>query len=234
MTKKFRVLYIITLFLLTYHSAYPQERMDRDTNGVSETICIRNDFVVNIEYPNFLVSIIAHIAGINTDSLKFVEWDIRTPSLHSFLIHLTDDNERRWLEIASDSSFPSFVKLPLEKRTELTPGTINFFGNALEFLRNTGVDTLYGTFAYGKDTLGASMVHLNSDTNNGSVATTLSRIRMWNEKTGKDYYSADVTAATQEGYTTFRNITIFLKKKGIILRLTSARVTVVRSNYPSK
>jgi hypothetical protein len=35
---------------------------------------------------------------------------------------LTDDDEHWWFEIASDSAFPSFVKLPLEDRTILAPG----------------------------------------------------------------------------------------------------------------
>ncbi|MGD0590643.1 MAG: hypothetical protein ABSA44_07595 [Bacteroidota bacterium] len=226
-----RLVCFIALLLLAFHSSYSNDIEVRDTTGIAETICITNEFAVDIEYPNFLVSILAHIAGINTDSLKFVEWDIRAPSLHSFLIHLTDDNERRWLEIASDSSYPSFVKLPLEKRTVLVPNTINFFGKALQFLRNMGADTLYATFAYGQDTLGASMVHLSRCTDTVSVITTISHIQMWNKKTGKVYYSAEVTAVTHEGYTTFRNIKIYLKKKGIILRLTSVHITVKSSKY---
>jgi hypothetical protein len=138
-----RLVCFIALLLLAFHSSYSNNIEVRDTTGITGTICITNEFKVNIEYPNFFVSILAHIAGINTDSLKFVEWDIRAPSLHSFLIHLTDDNERRWLEIASDSSFPSFVKLPLEKRTVLAPNTIDFFGKAMQFLRSVGASIPY-------------------------------------------------------------------------------------------
>ena len=74
-------------------------------------------------------------------------------------------------------------------------------------------------------------VHLSASTDTNSLVTTLSHIETWNERTGEAYNSAEVTAATQEGYTAFRNIKVFLKKKGIIFRLTSVRVTVVRRKY---
>ncbi len=146
-------------------------------------------------------------------------------------LHLTDDDEHRWFEIVSDSAFPSFVKLPLEDRSELAPSALNFFMNALQFFRNIGTDTLYATFEYGEDTLGASVSHLCGSQNNNSVVTTLSHIETWNKRTGEEYYSSDVTAETQDGYTAFRNIKVFLKKKEITFRLTSARVAVVRTKY---
>jgi hypothetical protein len=222
---------VIALLLFASHRSHSDERGARDTTGVAETICITSDFAVDIEYPNFLVSLLAHLAGAHTDSLKFVEWDIRTPFLCSFLLHLTDDNEHRWFEIASDTAFPSFVTLPLEDRTVLAPSAINFFRNALQFFRNTGTDTLHATFEYGHDTLGASVFHLSASTDTNSLVTTLSHIETWNERTGEAYNSAEVTAATQEAYTAFRNVKVLLKKKGIIFRLTSVRVTVVRSTY---
>jgi hypothetical protein len=199
--------------------------------GVAETICITNVFAVDIEYPNFLVSVLAHLAGVHTDSLKYVEWDTRTPFLSSFLLHLTDDDEHRWFEIASDSAFPSFVKLPLEDCTILALSALNFFSKALEFFRSTGTDTLYATFEYGHNILGASVSHLSSFTDSGSMVTTLSHLETWNKRTGEEYNSAEVTAVTQDGYTTFRNIKVFLKKKKIILRLKSVSITVVRSKY---
>jgi len=184
---------------------------------------------VDIEYPNFFVSVLAHLAGVHTDSLKFVQWDIRTPILSSFLLHLTDDGENRWFEIASDSMFPSYVKLPLEDRTVLAPSAIIFFNKALQFFRSTGTDTLYAIFEYGQDTLCASVFHLSGSTDTGSVVTTHSHIETWNKKTGEEYNNAEVTAVTQDGYTTFSSIKVFLKKKKITFRLTSALVTVVRT-----
>lgn len=153
------------------------------------------------------------------------------PFLSSFLLHLTDDKEHRWFEIASDSAFPSFVKLPLEDRTALAPSAIDFFRNALQFFRNTRTDTLHATFEYGDDTLGARMFQLSGSTDSCSVVTTLSDIEAWNARTGEEYNSAEVTAQTQDGYTAFRDIEVLLKKKGIVFRLTSVRVTVVRSKY---
>jgi hypothetical protein len=185
---------------------------------------------VDIEYPNFFVSVLARLAGIHTDRLKFVEWDIRTPSVSSFLLHLSDDNKHRWFEIASDSSLPSFINLPLEDRVVLAPSALNFFMKALEFFRTTGTDTLRATFEFGRDTLGATVVHPSQSIDTCSSITTFSHLETWNKRTGEEYNSAEVTAVTHEGYTAFRAIKIFLKKKEIGLRLTSVRVMVERSN----
>lgn len=222
---------LIAFLMFIYHHSYPSGIDVHDTSGVAETICITNVFAVDIKYPNIFVSVLAHLAGVHTDSLKFVEWDIKTPFLSSFLLHLTDDDEHRWFEIASDSAFPSFVKLPLEDRTILAPSALNFFKHALEFFRNTGTDTLHATFEYNQDTLGASVFHLPGCNDTGSHITTFSHIETWNKRTGEQYNSAEVTAVTQDGYTIFQQVTIFLKKKKITLRLASARVTVVRSKY---
>lgn len=226
-----RVVCLFALLLFVSLRSYPYEQGPRDTTGVAETICITTQFAVDIEYPNFLVSVLAHLAGAHVDSLKFVEWEIRTPFLSSFLLHLTDADEQRWFEIASDSAFPSFIKLPLEDRTALAPSALNFFRNALQFIQSTGTDTLHATFEYGQDTLGASVFHMPGSTDTGSVVSTVSHIETWNERTGEAYNSAEVAAVTQEGYTAFRTIKIFLKKKEIVFQLTSVRVTVVRSKY---
>jgi hypothetical protein len=130
-----KLVFFIALLLLASYRSYTSGSDARDTSGVAETICITNVFAVNIEYPNIFVSVLAHLAGVHTDSLKFVDWDIKTPFLSSFLLHLTDDDEHRWFEIASDSEFPSFVKLPFEDRTILTPSALNFFKLALEFFQ---------------------------------------------------------------------------------------------------
>jgi hypothetical protein len=222
---------LISLLLFAPLCSYPHGCGARDTTAVAETICITNDFAVDIEYPNFLVAALAHLTGIHTDRLKFVEWDFRTPFLSTFLLHLTDDGEHRWFEIAGDSAFPSFVKLPLEKRTALAPSALNFFGNALQFLRNTGTDTLRATFEFGRDTLGATVFHTSRSTDSCSLVTTLSHIETWNKRTGEAYNTAEVTAVTEGGYTAFRNINIFLKKKEITLRLTSVHISVVKTKY---
>jgi hypothetical protein len=73
--------------------------------------------------------------------------------------------------------------------------------------------------------------HPSGSAYTGYPVTTISHIETWNKKTGEEYNSAEVTAVTEEGYTAFRDIKIFLKKKRITLRLTSARVTVERSKY---
>jgi hypothetical protein len=223
---------LFAFFFLFPLCSYSHECGVRDTAAAAaETTCITNDFAVEIEYPNFFVSILARLAGVHTDRLKFVEWDVRTPSLSSFLLHLSDDDKHRWFEIASDSSLHSFIKLPLEDRVALAPTALSFFTKALEFFRTAGTDTLRATFEYGRDTLGALVVHSSQSTDNRSCVTTLSHLETWNKRTGEEYNSAEVTAVTQEGYTAFRAIKIFLKKKEITLRLTSVSVKVERSIY---
>jgi hypothetical protein len=222
---------VIVLLLFTPFSSLPQASGPRDTPEPGETICITNEFAVDIEYPNFIVSILAHLAGVNTDRLKYVEWNSRTSSPFSFLLQLTDDDEHRWFEIASDTTFPSFVKLPLENRTALAPSALSFFSKALQFFGRTETDTLRATFEYGKDTLGASVFHCSRSADTTSLVTTHSHLETWNKRTGEAYNSAEIVSVTQEGYTTFRSINIFLKKKGILLRLTSVRSSVVRTTY---
>jgi hypothetical protein len=222
---------LFALFLLVPPCSYSHESGVRDTAAAAETTCITNDFAVEIEYPNFFVSVLARLAGVHTDRLKFVEWDVRTPSLCSFLLHLSDDDKHRWFEIASDSSLPSFIKLPLEDRVLLAPSALNFFMKALQFFRTTGTDTLRATFEFGRDTIGAIVVHSSQSPDACSSLTTLSHLETWNKRTGEEYNSAEVTAVTEDGYTAFRAIKIFLKKKEIALRLTSVRVKVERSIY---
>jgi hypothetical protein len=226
-----RLVCLLAILLYDYVPSYPQANAASDTTGAVETMCITSDFAVDFEYPNFLVSIFARLAGVHTDRLTFVEWDMRTPAVRSFLLHLTDDAEHRWFEIASDSIFPSFVKLPLEDRSDLAPSALNFFTKALLFFRTTGTDTLQATFEYGKDTLGAMVFHLPMSPVTSSIVTSLSHLETWNRRTGEAYNSAEVTAVTQEGYTAFRNIKIFLKKKAITLRLTAVRISAVRTRY---
>lgn len=226
-----RVACLIASLVFAFNRSYPDGPGVRDTTGLAETISIRSDFAVDIEYPNFLVSVLAHLAGAHTDSLKFVEWDIKTPFLRSYLLHLTDENDQRWFEIASDSAFPSFIKVPLEDRTDLVPSAVDFFRDALAFFRNTSSDTLHATFVFGHDTLSASVFHSSASMDSGSVVTTFSHIETWNKRTGEEYNSADVIATTQDGYTTFRHIKVFLKKSSIVFQLASVRVTVIRSRY---
>jgi hypothetical protein len=221
----------MALLLFASPCAFPQATGPREmTDGVG-TIRITSDFAVDIEYPNFIVSVLAHLAGVHTDRLRFVEWDTRSTSPTSILLHLTDDDEHRWFEIASDSVHPSYVKLPLEDRTALAPSALSFFMNALQFFGSTETDTIRATFEYGRDTLGAIVFHCSRTTDTSSLVTTLSHLETWNKRTGEAYNTAEVTSVTQEGYTAFRSIKIFLKKKRITMRLTSVRTSVVFTKY---
>jgi hypothetical protein len=223
-----RLVWLCALVLLASGSSHPGERSACDTTGTAETICITSEFAVEIEYPNFVVSILAHLTGAHIERLTLVEWDIRTPVLSSFLLQLTE-GESRWLEIASDSAYPSFVKLPREDRTLITAGALNFIKDLIRFFQGPRADTLHAVFEYSRATLRARAFQQFASIDSGSHVTTVSRVETWNALTGEDYINGEVTAVTQEGYTAYPDIRISLKHKDITMRFNPLHVGVVRS-----
>ena len=223
-----RLVCLIVLTLLASQLSRPDDRARRDTSGTAETICITSNFSVAIDYPNFVVSILAHLTGAHIESLTLVEWDIRTPVLNSFLLHLTEGTDQ-WLDIASDTAYPSFVKLPREDRTVITPRALKFIKTLMKFFRNPRADTVHGEFEYGRDTLGARAFQQFSSVEPGFLTTTVSRVETWNESTGEDYISGEVRAITQEGYTYYPDIRIALKNKNIKMHFTPVDVNVART-----
>jgi hypothetical protein len=223
-----RAVCLVLLTLFAPHLSRPAQRSARDTSGAAETICITSNFSVAIDYPNFVISILAHLTGAHIESLTLVEWDIRTPVLNSFLLHLTEGTDQ-WVDIASDTAYPSFVKLPREDRTVITPRALKFIKSLMRFFRAPRADTLHGEFEYGRDTLGARAFQQFSSVEPGFLTTTVSRVQTWNESTGEDYISGEVRAVTAEGYTYYPDITISLKNKKISMRFTPVDVNVART-----
>ena len=223
-----RLICLIVLVLFASPRSHPGERNARDTTGAAETICITSNFSVEIDYPNFVISILAHLTGAHIESLTLVEWDIRTPVLSSFLLHLTEGQDQ-WVDIASDTAYPSFVKLPREDRTTISPRALKFIKGLMRFFRTPRADTLHGEFEYGPDTLGARAYQQYWSVEPGFQTTTVSRVETWNESTGEDYISGEVRAATQAGYTYYTDIRISLKNKNINMRFTPVDVTVART-----
>ena len=219
---------LIILSLFASHLSRPGERGARDTAGAAETICITSNFSVEIDYPNFVISILAHLTGAHIESLTLVEWDIRTPELSSFLLHLNEGQDQ-WLDLASDSAYPSFVKLPREDRTVITPRCLKFVKLLMQFFRTPRADTLRGEFEYARDTLGARAYQQFASVEPGFLTTTVSRVETWNESTGEDYISGEVRAVTREGYTYYPDIRISLKNKNIAMRFTPVDVNVART-----
>ena len=219
---------LIILFLFASQLSRPEQRHARDSSGAAETICITSNFSVEIDYPNFVVSILAHLTGAHIESLALVEWDIRTPVLNSFLLHLTEGTDQ-WVDIASDTAYPSFVKLPREDRTVITPRALKFIKSLLRFFRAQRADTIIGEFEYGPDTLGARAFQQYASVEPGFLTTTVSRVETWNESTGEDYISGEVRAVTQEGYTYYPDIRIVLKNKNIKMHFTPVDVNVART-----
>jgi hypothetical protein len=223
-----RLVCLSVLSLFAFHRSRPEERGPRDTSGAAESICITSNFSVAIDYPNFVISILAHLTGAHIESLTLVEWDIRTPVLNSFLLHLTEGTDE-WLDIASDSAYPSFVKLPREDRTVITPRALKFIKRLMQFFHTPRSDTLHGEFEYGEDTLGARAFQQYSSVEPGFLTTTVSRVETWNESTGEDYISGEVRAVTQEGYTYYPDVRIALKNKNIKMRFTPVDVKVAKT-----
>lgn len=219
---------LILLTLFASYSSRPEQRSSRDTSGAAETVCITSNFSVAIDYPNFVISILAHLTGAHISSLTLVEWDIKTPVLNSFLLHLTEGTDQ-WVDIASDTAYPSFVKLPREDRTVITPRALKFIKRLMRFFRSPRTDTLHGEFEYGPDTLGARAFQQYASVEPGFLTTTVSRVETWNESTGEDYISGEVRAVTQEGYTYYADIRIVLKNKNIKMHFTPVDVNVART-----
>jgi hypothetical protein len=223
-----RLVCLILFSLIASHHSHPEARGVRDSAGSAETICITSNFSVEIDYPNFVVSILAHLTGAHIESLTLVEWDIKTPELNSFLLHLTEGTDQ-WVDIASDSAYPSFVKLPREDRTVITPRALKFIKGLLRFFRSPRADTLHGEFEYAQDTLGARAFQQYSSVEPGFLTTTVSRVETWNESTGEDYISGEVRAVTTEGYTYYPDIIISLNNKNIKMRFTPVDVNVAKT-----
>ena len=223
-----RLVCLLLISLIAPPLSRPEDRGARDTSGAAETICITSNFSVEINYPNFVISILAHLTGAHIESLTLVEWDIRTPVLNSFLLHLTEGTDE-WLDIASDSAYPSFVKLPREDRTVITPRALKFIKSLMRFFRAPRADTLHGEFEYGRDTLGARAFQQYVSVEPGFLTTTVSRVETWNESTGEDYISGEVRAITQEGYTYYPDIRIALKNKNVKMHFTPVDVNVART-----
>jgi hypothetical protein len=219
---------LIILSLFASQLSRPEQRHARDSSGAAETICITSNFSVEIDYPNFVVSILAHLTGAHISSLTLVEWDIRTPVLNSFLLHLTEGTDQ-WVDIASDTAYPSFVKLPREDRTVITPRALKFIKSLLRFFRAQRADTIHGEFEYGPDTLGARAFQQYASVEPGFLTTTVSRVETWNESTGEDYISGEVRAVTQAGSTYYPDIRIVLKNKNIKMHFTPVDVNVART-----
>jgi hypothetical protein len=219
---------LLLLSLFASPLSRPEERGTRDSSEAAETICITSNFSVEINYPNFVISILAHLTGAHIESLTLVEWDIKTPVLNSFLLHLTEGQDQ-WLDLASDSAYPSFVKLPREDRTVISPRALKFIKSLMKFFRTPRVDTLRGEFEYGPDTLGARAFQQLASVEPGFETTTVSSVETWNKSTGEDYISGEVRAVTQEGYTYYPDIRISLKNKNISMRFTPVDVTVAKT-----
>lgn len=224
-----KILAILPAFLLfASPMLHAEGRGLRDTSGTAETVFIASEFSVEIEYPNFVISVLAHLTGAHFERLLLEEWDFKTPASGPFLFHLSKGDDR-WLEIASDPTFPSYVTLPREDRTEIRPGALIFVKSLVAFFQTPRVDTLHAVFEYAGDTLCARAFQKASSGDAASRVTTLSRIETWNRSTGEAYINGDVQAVTADGCTTYQDIRIALMNKDVRMHFTPLHIGIARS-----
>jgi hypothetical protein len=146
----------------------------------------------------------------------------------SFLYHLSE-GDNRWLELSSDPACLSFVTLPREDRTVISPGALRFVTQLISLFQAPRRDTVRGMFEYAGDTLGGRAFQRFSSTDSGSGVMTFSRVETWNWDTGEEYISGDVQALTQGGITRYQEIRISLKNKNVKMRFTPLHIDVARS-----
>ncbi len=216
------------LLLVASHSLYADEGGLRDTSGTTETISIASEYSVEIEYPNFVISILAHLTGVHFERLKLEEWDFVTPSHSPFFFRLTREDDR-WLELASDSTYPSFLMLPRSDRVVISPEALDFGKSLVRFFKATGADTLHAVFEYGGDTLGARAFRTYSRADFGTRVTTFARIETWNRDTREEYINGDIQTVTEEGITKYQDIRVSLKNKNINMHFTPLHIDVAKS-----
>jgi len=202
-----------------------------DSAGSGEKVCITSEFAVEIEYPNFVVSILAHLTGAHFERLTLEERDSAALPAGSFMYTLRE-GDNRWLELSSDSAYPSFVTLPREDRTAIGPGALRFVKELILLFQSPRRDTVRGVFEYAGDTLGARAFQRYSSADSGSGVTTFSRVETWNRDSGEEYISGEVQAFTEGGITRYQEIRISLKHKDVNMRFTPLHIDVARSGRP--
>jgi hypothetical protein len=218
---------LITLLLSVPGMSPAEMRNPGDREGGDETVCITTDFSVEIDYPNFFVSVFAHITGAHFSRLTLQEWDVRGDSSFSFLFHLNEGRDR-WLDLSSDTLYPSYLKLPLSDRVMISRGALDFARILLQFMQVSRKDTVHSVFEYAGDTLGARAYQLGA-ADSGSGVTTTCRVETWNRDTGEHYIDGEVTAVTQGGYTSFPDVRVSLINKDIKMHFTPVHVGVSRT-----
>jgi len=223
----------LTLSVLVLCATVPQfliasgKRPPDTTAAASENIYITTEYSVEIDYPNFVISILAHLTGAHFSRLTLDEWDSNAPVPGAFLYHLTEGDDR-WLELSSDSTHPSFVKLPRSDRVTVSPGALLFAKALIQFFRVPRTDTVHALFEYGGDTLGARAFQEQSLVDSGLQVTTISRVETWNRDNGKGYIHGEVRAVTRAGYTTYYDIRVNLIDRDIKIHFTPIRTVVLR------
>jgi hypothetical protein len=217
----------IALFLAATQISPSAEKKPGDTAAAADNLFIASEFAVEIEYPNFVISFLAHITGAHIERLKLEEWDSNSPAPESFLYHLSE-GDSRWLELSSDTAFKSFVTLPRSDRALVSPGAHKFVRQLVKLFKSPSPDTLRGVFEYAGDTLNARAFQQSASLDSGLQVTTVSRVETWNRDTGEEYINGDVRAVTRDGITTYQDIKISLKHKNVKMHFTPLHIGIAR------
>jgi len=218
---------LLVLFLSTSELPLAAGRPPADTASSRDNYYIATEYAVEIDYPNFVISILAHLTGVHFSRLTLDEWHNASTVPEKFLYHLSEGDDR-WLELSSDSSFASFLKLPRSDRVNVSPGALRFAKSLIRFFRAPRRDTVRSVFEYGGDTLGSRAFQLFSRVDSGSQVTTLSRVETWNRDSGEGYINGEVRALTRSGYTTYEEINLNLIDKNIKMHFTPIHSSIAR------
>jgi len=218
---------ILVLLLFASQFLFAAGKRMADTAATRDDLYISTEYSVEIEYPNFVISILAHLTGVHFSRLTLDEWHNSSVVPETFLYHLTE-GEDRWLELSSDTAFSSFLKLPRSDRVNVSPGALDFAKSLVRFFRAPRRDTVRAVFEYGGDTLGARAFQWLSRTDSGSQVTTISRVETWNRDSGEGYISGEVRAVTRAGYTVYDDILVNLIDKNIKMHFTPIHTAIAR------
>jgi len=218
---------ILVLLLSASQFLFAAGKRRADSTATPDDLYISTEFSVEIDYPNFVISILAHLTGAHFSRLTLDEWHNTSVVPEKFLYHLTEGDDR-WLELSSDTAFSSFLELPRSSRVTVSPGALRFAEALVRFFRVPRRDTVRAVFEYGGDTLGAHAFQWLSRIDSGSQVTTISRVETWNRDSGEGYITGEVRAVTRAGYTTYDDILIDLIDKNIKMHFTPIHTAIAR------
>lgn len=131
---KYRTILVLFSFACLFLADTRAQTPEKDT---PQRVIITGHYSVDIDYPNIFKWFGAKLLGLEPDELVFTE---TTTTLNdseiSFSMSLVADQKDLWFYISSDTTVPSFTRLPREPRKEFKADAIQFFKKMRAFFHN--------------------------------------------------------------------------------------------------